>query len=89
MERRLKILHVRESLIIECLQPSENRRVISFPKMPEGTKIQHVSFDYMRNAFMLFLHHPSFDPVPEGEIIPLIDTEYIFKESWRNQPPLL
>lgn len=43
--------------------------------LPVGVQVCGAGFDHQRRAFDLIIAHPSFEPVPEGQVIPDIPPE--------------
>ncbi len=78
-ERRLKIFYVSYNLVLDLFNRKnvfvDNRKhthfIISyFDDIPDDAHVVQVHQDHARMSFNFVLKHPSFDIVPEGEIIP-------------------
>lgn len=41
--------------------------------IPKGSSFRGFSFDALSNSFFVFIEHPSFDEIPEGDVIPMLD----------------
>lgn len=83
-ERRLKRLRCTPQFVMSVLYQHipKSGLVFSVSEMegiPDGTEVHHVGYDLISDAFVFFLEHPSFEPVPEGEIIPEITPKPTFR----------
>lgn len=69
-ERRLTRLLVSPELVVH-LAVGVLVEVLSNP-VPGDAKVVGVTYDPARHDFVVFLEHQSFEPVPDGDSIPLL-----------------
>lgn len=77
--RRLRIYLVSEWLLVDFLLVARHwPQRLSFPEIidgpngpPDDAEIVSVHSDYSRRALAVTFRHQSFDPVPDGEMIPV------------------
>ena len=76
--RRVKLFCLRPEFVLALVaRPrSEYLSVLNFPELPQGCTLLGVEFEFARHAFVFMVEHDSFDPVPDGEIPPML-------EGWR------
>lgn len=73
-ERRYRIFYVTPELMMGCLafRATAERRLVGCHTtgLPDGYKLLAVQYDFGRDAFGFKVEHPSFDVVPDGDLIP-------------------
>lgn len=78
-ERRLRILSVPTSVLDAILYSWKDWPYIALPQwkdVPPTAKVECVNFDFSSRCFQLMLSDASFEPVPEGDVIPKLS------DSW-------
>lgn len=66
---RLKIICLPPALLLQMLT-SPPSCWMTAEGIPADVRVLDCGYSFERRAFYLVVQHPSFDPVPEGEIIP-------------------
>ena len=79
-DRRMKRLLVGEHQLLALLVGLGDRmplavRVARWPDLPTGCRLVGVHHDIYSRTFFFVLEHPSFEVVPDGELIPPLDCE--------------
>lgn len=74
--RRVRALRVPYRTVLHALVFSKASlpdvvEVFRVPGLPEDVEVLSVHEDYMHRTFTFILTHPSFDPVPDGQMAPL------------------
>lgn len=72
-ERRFRFYAVTGTQILELLGNWWHHDFISLPKikgLPDGYRVEAIFPDHIRDAFLLRVYHPSFDPIAETNAIP-------------------
>ena len=71
-ESRLKMFLVSPELIMHmAISKSLHCEIRS--EIPEGAEFVHASFDYQRHCFAVAVRHESFDVVPDGVAMPMVE----------------
>lgn len=79
-ENRRKILRVSECDVLGLLRDMDNLPgFVRLPRfeIPEGVKVCGVYPKYESRSFEFVLEHESFDPVPEGMLLPHIAVGHV------------
>lgn len=74
-DRRVRVFRIRQHDVFDWLQMAVGHLpdCLALPEaigVPAGAKVCTVRENFERGTFDFLLWHPSFDPVPEGEIAP-------------------
>ena len=79
-ERRWRLFRIEEHLMIHAIvgMGGEKYRLPQFEVsgLPIDYRVERVFHDPMRAAFMVMVSHPSFDPVPGGDMVPEIRVSF-------------
>jgi hypothetical protein len=72
-----RIIVVSPEFLLSLLTPNSKRGSTWVEGLPDGFEPEAVQFDFMKQAFDVLIHHPSFEPeVKPGELIPEITVVY-------------
>lgn len=86
MNRRIKIAYIDDAALLGVFTakplpgPSIKDEYFRYHclhilNVPLGTTVNNVSWNYSRQCFMLILTHESFDEIPLGEELPIMDVQ--------------
>ena len=70
-QRRIWIMTISIRDMLLCIQGAQ--QLVWDDDMPSDAYVHNVSFDTARNCFTLMLVSADFEPVPEGEQLPVIN----------------
>jgi hypothetical protein len=74
--RNVKRIILNEERIISLFD-GENKRRYLIKGLPKRVKPISTAYDVTRGGWSIILEHPSFEPIGEGEIIPVIGDWWI------------
>jgi hypothetical protein len=77
-DRRCKIIRVSTAFALKALgfalQPGDTQDIVVLDAgLPPGLTVQAVNYDPAWDCFVFRVWHPSFDVVPEGQPLPVVD----------------
>lgn len=88
--RRRRVVYVPESYVLYLLSRGMvQQRFVRMPTplgLPDTARVVGVWSDWQRNAFGIVVEDPSFDEVPEGEMLPEMQVEWSYVEIALKSP---
>jgi len=73
MDRRLMRVGITPEVLVQSMLTTGHKRSYRIIGAPEGTEIIRCGYDRERDLLYVLLRHESFEPVPEGEIVPILN----------------
>lgn len=89
MDRQWKIAGVDWRILIDFFNMRHAWEFLALPntpEIPEGSIVVSVRENWDRRTLDFLIEHPSFDPVPDGEMVPRIDGLMLTRDVFRRLP---
>lgn len=84
-EKRFKLIFLGEQLFIDMLSSKQAFNLITDKEIPDDSAVVGIHRDATRLGFLLRISSETFEPVPEGEMIPSLDISVKLSECTCNK----